>query len=35
MVLPAKVFEIKEEADLEVIADKLKRFREEELYETK
>jgi len=35
MVLPAKVFEIKEEADLEIIADKLKRFREEELYETK
>jgi hypothetical protein len=35
MVLPAKVFEIKEEADIEVIADKLKRFREEELYETK
>jgi hypothetical protein len=35
MVLPAKVFEIKEEADLEIIADKLKRFHEEELYETK
>ncbi len=35
MVLPAKVFEIKEEADLELIAGKLKRFREEELYETK
>jgi len=35
MVLPAKVFEIKEEADIEVIADKLKRFREEEPYETK
>jgi len=35
MVLPAKVFEIKEEADIEVIAGKLKRFREEELYETK
>ena len=33
MVLPAKVFEIKEEADLELIAGKLKRFREEELYE--
>jgi hypothetical protein len=35
LVLPAKVFEIKEEADLELIAGKLKRFREEELYETK
>jgi len=35
MVLPAKVFEIKEEADIEIIAGKLKRFREEELYETK
>jgi hypothetical protein len=35
LVLPAKVFEIKEEADLDVIAGKLKRFREEELYETK
>jgi len=35
MVLPAKVFEIKEEADIELIAGKLKRFREEELYETK
>jgi len=35
MVLPAKVFEIKEEADIEVLADKLKRFREEEPYETK
>ena len=35
MVLPAKVFEIKEEADIEVIAGKLKRFREEELYTTK
>ena len=35
MVLPAKVFEIKEEADIEVIGDKLKRFREEELYTTK
>ena len=33
MVLPAKVFEIKEEADLELIAGKLKRFHEEELYE--
>jgi len=35
MVLPAKVFEIKEEADIEIMAGKLKRFREEELYETK
>jgi hypothetical protein len=35
LVLPAKVFEIKEEADLDVVAGKLKRFREEELYETK
>jgi len=35
MVLPAKVFEIKEEADIEIIAGKLKRFKEEELYETK
>jgi len=35
MVLPAKVFEIKEEADIELIADKLKRFHEEEPYETK
>jgi len=35
MVLPAKVFEIKEEVDIELIAGKLKRFREEEIYETK
>jgi hypothetical protein len=35
MVLPAKVFEIKEEADIELIGGKLKRFHEEELYETK
>src|SRR3989304_319704 len=34
MVLPAKVFEIKEEADIELIAGKLKGFHEEELYET-
>jgi len=34
LVLPAKVFEIKEEADIELIAGKLKGFREEELYET-
>ena len=35
MVLPAKVFEIKEEVDIELIAGKLKSFHEEELYETK
>ena len=34
MVLPAKIFEIKEEADIELVAGKLKGFREEELYET-
>ena len=34
MVLPAKVFEIKEEADLGLIARKLKDFREEETYQT-
>ncbi len=34
MVLPAKIFEIKEEADIELIGGKLKRFREDELYET-
>jgi len=34
LVLPAKVFEIKEEADIELIAGKLKGFHEEELYET-
>lgn len=33
MVLPAKIFEIKEDADLGLIAMKLKNFREEELYE--
>lgn len=32
MVLPAKIFQIKEEADLGVIAWKLKDFREEEEY---
>jgi len=35
MVLPAKVFEIREEADIELIAGKLKGFHEDELYETK
>ncbi|MDH5450536.1 MAG: hypothetical protein OEX77_06515 [Candidatus Bathyarchaeota archaeon] len=34
MVLPAKVFEIKEESDLGVIVGKLKGFREEEPYQT-
>ncbi len=34
MVLPAKIFEIKEETDLGLIVGKLKDFREEELYET-
>ena len=34
MVLPAKIFEIKEETDLGLIAGKLKDFREEELYQT-
>ena len=34
MVLPAKIFEIKEEADLGLIVGKLKDFREEELYQT-
>ena len=34
MVLPAKIFQIKEEADLGVIAWKLKDFREEEQYKT-
>jgi hypothetical protein len=32
MVLPAKIFQVKEEADLAVIAWKLKDFREEEEY---
>ena len=35
MVLPAKVFEIKEKADLGLIAGKLRDFREEEPYQTK
>jgi len=34
MVLPAKIFEIKEEASIGSIVGKLKDFREEELYET-
>jgi hypothetical protein len=34
LVLPAKIFEIKEEADIGLIVGKLKDFREEELYET-
>jgi hypothetical protein len=34
MVLPAKIFEIKEEANIEMIVGKLKDFREEELYQT-
>ena len=34
MVLPAKIFEIKEVADLGLIVGKLKDFREEELYQT-
>lgn len=34
MVLPAKIFEVKEEADLGLIAMKLKDFREEEAYKT-
>ncbi len=34
MVLPAKIFEIKEEADLGLLVGKLKGFREEELYQT-
>ncbi|MFQ6095040.1 MAG: hypothetical protein ACE5NN_02740 [Candidatus Bathyarchaeia archaeon] len=34
MVLPAKIFEIKEEADLGLMVWKLKDFHEEELYQT-
>lgn len=34
LVLPAKIFEIKEEADVGLMTSKLKDFREEELYET-
>ncbi len=33
MVLPAKIFEIKEEADLGLMLQKLKDFREEEVYQ--
>jgi hypothetical protein len=34
MVLPAKIFEIKEEANLGLIVQKLKNFHEEETYQT-
>jgi len=34
LVLPAKIFEVKEEADFGLIVGKLKDFREEELYQT-
>jgi hypothetical protein len=34
LVLPAKIFEIKEEADIGLIIGKLKDFHEEELYKT-
>jgi len=34
LVLPAKIFEIKEEADIGLIVGKLKDFHEEELYKT-
>ncbi|MFP3985517.1 MAG: hypothetical protein ACLFU9_06085 [Candidatus Bathyarchaeia archaeon] len=34
MVLPVKIFEIKEEIDLRLIVGKLKDFREEELHQT-
>jgi len=34
LVLPAKIFEIKDKADLESIMSKLKKFREEESHET-
>ncbi len=34
LVLPAKIFEIREEADLGLLVSKLKNFREEESYET-
>jgi len=34
LVLPAKIFEIKEEADLGLIVGKIKDFHEEELYQT-
>jgi len=35
LVLPAKIFEIREKVDLELVARKLKSFREEEFYQTK
>ena len=34
LVLPVKIFEVKEKADLALVAWKLKDFREEELYQT-
>ncbi|UCD96203.1 MAG: hypothetical protein JSV35_06840 [Candidatus Bathyarchaeota archaeon] len=34
MVLPAKIFEIREKVDLGLIVSKLKHFREEEIYRT-
>jgi len=34
LVLPAKIFEIKEETDLGLLVGKLKDFREEEVYQT-
>lgn len=34
MVLPVKIFEIKEEASIQSVVGKLKDFREEELYQT-
>ena len=34
LVLPAKVFQIKEEANIDVVVGKLKTFREEEVYKT-
>jgi len=34
LVLPAKIFEVEEKADLGLIARKLKDFREEEVYQT-
>ena len=34
MVLPAKIFEIKEEVNLGLVAGKLRDFREEEVYQT-
>ena len=34
MVLPVKIFEIKDEADIGFLVQKLKNFREEEAYET-